>query len=74
MQVFIIRTTDWQEDDFYIMTSLKESQVIKVIQPMIDFEKANDLAGNPNEYVSALSSAFPKAIVVSEDNFETIKF
>jgi hypothetical protein len=73
MQVFIIKTTQWQEDDFYIMTSLNESQIRKIIQPIVNFERENDLAGNPYDYLSALSSAYSKSTIISEDNFETIQ-
>jgi hypothetical protein len=73
MQVFIIKTTQWQEDDFYIMTSLNESQIRKIIQPIVNFERENDLAGNPYDYLSALSAAYSKSIIISEDNFETIQ-
>jgi hypothetical protein len=74
MNVFRIRTTDWQENDFLIMTSLDERQVRKVIEPMVIFNKENDEVINPEDYVMALISAYPKAVVVSDDNFETIKF
>jgi hypothetical protein len=73
MQVFIIKTTQWQEDDFYIMTSLNESQIRKIIQPIVNFERENDLAGNPYDYLSALSAAYSKSTIISEDNFETIQ-
>lgn len=74
MNVFRIRTTDWQENDFLIMTSLSEIQVRKVIEPIVIFNKDNDEVTSHEEYVSALSSSYPKAVVVSEDNFETINF
>jgi hypothetical protein len=73
MQVFIIKTTQWQEDDFYIMTSLSEAQIRKVIQPIVNFERENDLAGNPYDYLSALNSVYSRSTIISEDNFETIQ-
>ncbi len=74
MNVFRIRTTDWREDDFLIMTSLDERQVRKAIEPIIEYEKENDLASNPDDYISALNAMYNKAVVVSEDNFEILKF
>lgn len=73
MQVFIIKTTEWSEDEFYIMTSLSEEQIRKVIQPIVNYERSNDLVSNPHDYLSALSEAYPKSIIVSEENFETIR-
>ncbi len=74
MQVFRIRTTDWREQDFLIMTSLDERQVRKVIQPIVNFERENDLESNPHDYVSALNEMYSKAIVMTEDTFEILKF
>jgi hypothetical protein len=74
MTVFRIRTTDWQEQDFLIMTSLNEVQIRKVIQPIVNFERENDLQSNPYDYVSALNAMYSKATVVTEDSFETLKF
>ena len=73
MQVFIIKTTEWSEDDFYIMTSLSEEQVRKVIQPIVNFERENDLSGNPYDYLSALNSTYSRSTIIAEDNFETIR-
>jgi hypothetical protein len=74
MNVFRIRTTDWEENDFLIMTSLNEKQVRRAIEPIIEYEKENDLASNPDDYVSALNAMYNKAVVVPQDNFETLKF
>lgn len=74
MIVFRIRTSDWEEQDFLIMTSLNEKQVRKAIEPIIEYEKENDLASNPDDYISALNAMHSKATVVAQDNFETLKF
>ena len=73
MQVFIIKTTECSEDDFYIMTSLSEEQIRKAIQPIVNFERENDLEGNPYDYLSALNVEYTRAIIISEEHFETIQ-
>ena len=73
MQVFIIKTTEWSEDDFYIMTSLSEEQIRKVIQPIVNFERENYLVGNPFDYLSALHLAYTRSIIISEEHFEAIQ-
>lgn len=72
MQVFIIKTTEWSEDDFYIMTSLSEEQIRKVVQPIVNYERENDLVGNPYDYLSALHVAYTRSIIISEEHFEAI--
>lgn len=74
MTVFKINTTQWDEDSFLIMTSLDEKRVRKIIEPIIDFERENDLPSNFENYLSALGSAYPKAVILTENDFETINF
>jgi len=74
MDVFKINTSAWEEEDFYLMTSLSEEQVKKVIQPMVDYERDNDILYDNEDYVSALQSKHPKATVVMYQDFQTINF
>ena len=74
MDVFKINTSAWGEEDFYLMTSLNEEQVKKVIQPMVDYERENYILYDNEDYVSALQSKYPKATIVMYHDFETINF
>jgi hypothetical protein len=74
MQVFKINTSAWAEEDFYLMTSLSEEQVRKIIQPMVDYERENEILYDNEDYISALQSKHPKATIVLYYNFETISF
>lgn len=74
MEVFKINTSAWGEEDFYLMTTLSDEQVKKVIQPMVDYERENEILYDNEDYVSALQSKYPKATIVMYQDFETINF
>jgi hypothetical protein len=74
MQVFKINTSAWAEEDFHLMTSLSEEQIKKIIQPMVDYERENDILYDNEDYVFALQGAHPKAVVVFYDGFTEISF
>ena len=74
MEVFKINTSAWGEEDFYLMTTLSDEQVKKVIQPMVDYERENEILYDNEDYVSALQGKYPKATIVMYQDFETINF
>lgn len=74
MQVFKINTSAWAEEDFYLMTTLDEEQIKKIIQPMVDYERDNDILYDNEDYVFALQGAYPKATVVLYYGFDEISF
>jgi len=55
------------------MTSLSDEQIRKVIQPIVNYERENYLVGNPFDYLSALHVAYTRAIIISEEHFESIQ-
>jgi hypothetical protein len=74
MQVFKINTSAWGEEDFYLMTTLDEEQIKKIIQPMVDYERENDIMYDNEDYVNALEQRYPKATIKLYQNFELITF
>ena len=64
MQVFKINTSAWGEEDFYLMTSLDEEQIKKIIQPMVDYERE----------IFELQNAYPKATIEMYQDFDVISF
>jgi hypothetical protein len=36
MRVIRINTTAWVEEDFYLVTTLDDDQIVKVIQPIVN--------------------------------------
>ena len=74
MQVFKINTSAWEEENFYLMTSLDEEQIKKIIQPMVEYERENDIMYENEEYVNALQQRYPKATIVYYQAFDEITF
>jgi len=74
MEVFKINTSAWGEEDFFLMTSLNEEQIKKIIQPMVDYERENDIMYSNEEYVNALEQRYPKATITFYQDFEVISF
>lgn len=75
MNIFKIQTTSWDEESFYLQTDLSEDKIIKVIKPIVQAERDNDVEENwyDNEtLVAALQEAYPKAKVEYFMEFETI--
>ncbi len=75
MNIFRIETTSWDEESFYLQTNLSEDKIIKVITPIVQAERDNDVEENwyDNEtLVEALKEAYPKATVEYFMEFETI--
>ena len=74
MQVVKLNTTAWAEVDFFLMTSLDEEQVKKISQPMVDYERANDIMYDNDDYIFELQNAYPKATVEMYQDFDVISF
>jgi hypothetical protein len=74
MEVFKINTSAWEEENFYLMTSLSEEQIKKIIQPMVEYERDNDILYDNEDYVSALQGKYPKATIVMYQDFKEITF
>ena len=74
MQVFKINTSSWEEEDFHLMTTLDEEQIKKIIQPMVDYERENDILYDNEDYVNALQQRYPKATIVYYQGFDRISF
>ena len=73
--VYEINTTAWDEENFYLLTTLTEKQVIKVIKPIVSKERRS----NSDEYfydnetlVSTLIEKYPDEVVEFYQSFETI--
>ena len=74
MEVFKINTSSWEEEDFFLMTSLDEEQIKKIIQPMVEYERENDIVYSNEDYVNALEQRYPKATITFYQDFEVISF
>lgn len=56
------------------MTTLDEEQIKKIIQPMVSYERENDILYDNDDYIFALQGAYPKATVEMYQDFDVISF
>jgi hypothetical protein len=59
LDIYQINTTAWDEEDFLLLTSLTPEQITRVIQPIVDNERENDVAYDNDALVNALREAYP---------------
>ena len=71
MNLFRFITSVYKQDEFVVATSLSEKQITKVVAPMVEDRSA---AYNLEDYVDALKSAYPKAIIMAEWEADIINF
>lgn len=63
MDIFRIKTTAWQEEDFVLLTTLNEDQIREVITPIVELEREGDGEYDNGSLVLALQEAYPNDTV-----------
>jgi hypothetical protein len=71
MKFYIISTTAYSEENFFLCTDLTDSQIKEVIEPIIDRERAGFDEYNNNELVDALREAYPSNSIHASFGDET---
>jgi hypothetical protein len=74
MNIFRINTSAWQEEDFYLMTSLTEAKIKKVIEPMVQYERENEMMYDNEEYLNALQQKYPRSVIEMHQYIEELNF
>jgi hypothetical protein len=59
LDIYQINTTAWDEEDFLLLTSLTPEQITRVIQPIVDNERENDVAYDNDALIDVLKKAYP---------------
>jgi hypothetical protein len=75
MNIYKIKTTSYEEEDFYLLTNLSESQIEKAITPIVKAERDNDIEENfydNDMLVEAIKEKYPSATVEMYQEFDTI--
>jgi hypothetical protein len=63
MQIYRIKTTAWEEEDLVLLTTLKESEIERVITPIVYREREGGREYDNDDLVNALKKEFPTAHV-----------
>lgn len=74
MQIYRINTSGWEEEDFFLLTTLTADQVKSVIAPMVHSERVNDFLYDNEEYLDELKKQFPNEQISMHYEFQTLKF
>jgi hypothetical protein len=72
MRVIRINTTAWSEEDFYLVTTLDDDQIIEVIQPIVQSERDGDECYDNETLVEVLKDIYPDAYVDMYTEFDKL--
>jgi hypothetical protein len=72
MNVFRISAND--DEDFFILTTLDQEQIRKVIEPMVKYERENEIMYDNEDYVLCLQQRYKRAKIVMHQYIELIQF
>jgi hypothetical protein len=72
MNIYKINTTAYEEEDFFLMTSLTIEDIVEVINPIVMAERDGYEDYDNHMLVEALEKRYPKAKVFMYNDFETI--
>jgi len=59
MKAFEINTTAWEEENFILFTDLTEFQIVKIIEPIVFYERAGGDEYTDDSLIDALIDAYP---------------
>jgi len=75
MRVIRINTSAWSEEDFYLVTTLDDDQIAKVIQPIVSAGRIWDDEYYDNDsLLQALKDKFPLEYVDMYQEFDKLIF
>ena len=76
MEIYRIKTSSWDEEDFYLLKDLSDEEINSVIQPMVEHERESEEGEIfiNDEYVVALEKKYPNALVQHYVSFETLTY
>ena len=72
MRVVRITTTAYSEEDFFLLTTLPDDQIVECIQPIIDAERNEQQEYDNEDLLGALVNEYPLDLVKMYNDFETI--
>ena len=68
MKAFEINTTAWEEENFVLFTDLTESQIKKVIEPIVLNEREFGEDYTNDDLIDALLEAYPRNQIYTYQN------
>jgi hypothetical protein len=72
MRVIRINTTAWEEEDFYLLTTLTDDQIIEVVKPIVQSERNGDECYDNETLVEVLKDLYPNEHVEMYIEFDKL--
>lgn len=72
MRVIRINTTAWEEEDFYLLTTLNDDQIIEVVKPIVQAERDGDECYDNETLVEVLKDIYPNEYVEMYVEFDKL--
>jgi hypothetical protein len=74
MRVIKINTTAFEEEDFYLLTTLTDQDIVEVINPIVNAERDGYEEYNNDMLVEALKKRYPTDYVEMYVEFDELIF
>lgn len=72
MRVFKINTTAYSEEDFYLLTTLTEEQIVEAIKPVVQEERFGRDEYDNDDLLRVLQERYPRNKVEMFSEFQLI--
>ena len=73
MRVIRINTSAWSEEDFYLVTTLDDDQIVEVITPLVNAERDGEEYYDNDSLLQALKDRFPLEYVDMYQELKTLE-
>jgi hypothetical protein len=74
MRVIRINTSAWSEEDFYLVTTLDDQDIVEVITPLVNAERDGEEYYDNDSLLQALKDRFPCDHVDMYTEFDKLTF
>ena len=74
MRVIKINTTAWNEEDFYLLTTLSDQDIAEVIMPLVNAERDGYEEYNNDLLFESLRKRFPLEYIEMYNEFDKLIF
>ena len=74
MKIYRVNTTAYEEEDFFLMTDLKEQEITEVINPIVMAERDGEEEYDNETIISALRKRYPKKNITMFTEFEQLTY
>ena len=72
MRVIRINTTAWEEEDFYLLITLTDDQIIEVVEPIVQAERDGDECYDNETLFEVLKDLYPNEHVEMYEEFDKL--